>query len=195
MSIPRSDQRQCAPPEKGGCGYWKHHSRFHLKTGKGSVARFSPFCRDCETKHRNERKNQDRALEIMKRRARDHAEKYKVTFDFMWNDMGWKTLVPILRALITDEALCTSCIHSFDNERDVQLDHNEPPRRLDDYARLHARNITIRCASCNSGKSDKDYAQWLDEQEQSRLSNEASPSPSLVREPNPGPLFEWSPKP
>jgi hypothetical protein len=45
---------------------WKHYSRFHAKglrkTGNSTDARirFSPICRDCEQKQRNEKKNADR---------------------------------------------------------------------------------------------------------------------------------------
>jgi hypothetical protein len=116
----------------------------------------------------------------MEKRTKTHAAKQGVSFEFMWNSMGWSTLVPILRAMMTDEAICTSCLHRFDNERDVQLDHNEPPRFKGDCARLHARNISIRCSSCNTGKSDKPYAEWLDQEEQTRLSNEVDrSSPSM----------------
>ena len=189
MSIPRPCERQCRT-----CGYWKHHSRFRSKSGKGSLStKFASDCRDCETKHRNAEKNKDRALHIMKERARDHAAKHGVSFDFMWINMNWQSLVPIYRALLTDEASCTCCGHRFDHERDIQIEHNNPPRFAGDFARLHARNISFACASCNRTKSDAAYDEWLDRQEQARLSNEDNPSPSLVREPNPGPLFDWRP--
>jgi hypothetical protein len=110
-------------------------------------------------------------LWIIEKRARDHAAQHGLTFDFIWNAMLWKTLVPMYRTMMSAEALC-GCGHLFDNERDIQIDHNEPPRFPGDHARMHARNITLRCASCNKGKSNKPLAQWLDEQEQARLSNE-----------------------
>jgi hypothetical protein len=49
---------------QGTCESWKHHSRFHTKkSGNGSIAtHFSLDCRDCETKLRNERKNQNASL-------------------------------------------------------------------------------------------------------------------------------------
>jgi len=188
MSIPRPCERQCRT-----CGYWKHHSRFRIKAGHGSMSRFFPDCRDCETKQRNERKNEDRALWIMKERAREHARKTGVSFDFMWMNMNWRALVPPFRAMMSKGALCLCCGHQFLNERDIQIEHNNPPRFLGDFARLHARNISLACASCNRTKSDAPYSEWLDQQEEARLSNQANPSPSLTREPDPGPLFNWRP--
>jgi hypothetical protein len=108
----------------------------------------------------------------MRERARDHAAKHGVSFDFMWINMNWRSLVPAYRAMMTDEALCTCCGHRFDNERDIQIEHNNPPRHTGDLARLHARNISFACASCNRGKSATPYDEWLDQQEQARLSNE-----------------------
>lgn len=192
--VPRPCERQCAPPERGGCGLWKHFSRFRSWTDYRNVSdsvTFSVFCRDCETKERNERKNEDRPLWILKQRTKAYATKYSVNFDFMWVNMNWQALIAFLRAMMTPEGLCTNCGHPFDNERDIQLDHNEPPRHDNDWARLHARNISIRCGSCNRGKSDTPYAQWLDDQELARLSNQEAPSPSLERQPSAGPLFEW----
>jgi hypothetical protein len=168
FDAPRPCERKCRT-----CGYWKHYSRFQRKAGKRSLSRFSPDCRDCETKARNERKNEDRPLWIIKERARDHATKHGLAFEFMWINMNWRSLVPMARAMMTEEALCTSCGHGFDNERDIQLEHRSPPRYRGDLARVHARNIGLACASCNRGKSDAPYDDWLDQQEEARLSNEA----------------------
>jgi hypothetical protein len=187
MSIPRPCERQCRT-----CGYWKHHSRFRSwRDSDLSLSRFAPDCRDCETKKRNEHKNKDRALYILKERTKDYATKYNVSVDFMWTNMNWRALLPMFRAMCTEDGLCTSCGHRFDNERDIQIEHVCPPRSNDDFARLHARNITFRCGSCNRSKSNCPYDEWLDQQEEARLSNESSPSPSLVRDPLHGlPLFE-----
>jgi 5-methylcytosine-specific restriction endonuclease McrA len=87
--------------------------------------------------------------------------------------MGYQSLVPIYRALCSDEGLCNSCGHKFDNERDIQIEHRSPPRGPKDYGRLHARNIGFYCASCNNGKKDMPYDEWLDKEEETRLSNEA----------------------
>jgi hypothetical protein len=188
---PRPCERQCRT-----CKFWKHFSRFRSKeAGKRSLARFSPDCRECETKQRNERKIQDRPLWILRERAKDYATKYGVSFDFLWINMNWRALVPPFRAVMTDEeALCTSCGHAYDNERDIQIEHVCPPRNKTDYARLHARNITLRCGSCNRTKSGTPYEAWLDRQEEARLSNEGSPSfspPISPKQPN---LFGWDDK-
>jgi hypothetical protein len=168
LTEPRPCERRCR-----SCGYWKHYSRFQRKAGQGSVSRFSSDCNDCRTKKRNERKNEDRALWIIRERAKDHAVKYGVTFDFMWINMNWRSLVAPFRAACSDEGLCNSCGHRFDNERDIQIEHRSPPRHRRDTARLHARNVGFYCGSCNRGKSDVSYDEWLDKQEEARLSNEA----------------------
>jgi hypothetical protein len=85
--------------------------------------------------------------------------------------MNFQALVPLLRAMMTDEALCLNCGHPFVNERDIQIEHREPPRHRQDWARLHARNLGFSCASCNRTKSNKPNDVWLDEQEGARLSN------------------------
>lgn len=191
FASPRPDERLCSK-EHGGCGYWKHHSRFrNWEDVRTHLTRFAVRCLDCETKERNERKNEDRPLWIVRERARRYARKYGVSFDFMWINMNWRSLVPMYRAMRTEEGLCTSCAHPFDSEPDVQFDHICPMRSDKDYARLHARNIAIRCSSCNRGKADKPYDEWLDQQEGARLSNEENPSAALMREPDPGPLFNF----
>ena len=74
--------------------------------------------------------------------------------------------------MMTSEGLCQGCGHPFVNERDIQLDHIEPPRSEKDWARLHTRNLRLACASCNGTKGKKVFSEWLDEQEGARLSNE-----------------------
>jgi hypothetical protein len=133
---------------------------------------FDRECRDCQQKRRNEVKNADRALAIIESRAAEHARKAGVPKRFFMVNLNYRALVPILRAMLTDEGICTSCGHPFVSERDVQLEHREPPRSPQDWARRHARNIGIACQSCNVTKRDKPYAQWLDEQEGARLSND-----------------------
>lgn len=86
--------------------------------------------------------------------------------------MNWNSLVPIMRAMMTKEARCVSCGHEFDNERDIHIEHREPPRFVGDWAREAARNIGILCQSCNSTKQNLDYAKWLDDMEDARVSNE-----------------------
>jgi hypothetical protein len=125
----------------------------------------------------------------MENRAYAHAKKHGMTFDFIWNVMLWRTLVPVLRTMMTAEALC-GCGHRFDHERDIQLDHNEPPRFSGDNARMHARNITLRCATCNNTKSNKTLAEWLDEQEEARLSNERDRLQKSLFNQQPAPQLE-----
>jgi 5-methylcytosine-specific restriction endonuclease McrA len=73
--------------------------------------------------------------------------------------------------MITDEGLCKNCGHPFIGERDIQIEHIEPPRSNTDWARLHARNLRLFCGSCNGTKGHKPFPDWLDEQEDARTSN------------------------
>lgn len=182
MLPPRPCERRC-PAEHGGCGYHKHFSRFRSKTGvKAKSSWFATLCKDCEQKQRNIEKNKDRPDWIIRQRARGYATKYGVSFDFMWTDMNWRALVPVFRAMTTPDGLCLSCGHGFDSEPDLQIDHIEPPRNEIniDTARLHARNLHLLCASCNKGKSDTPFAEWLDLMEERRKSNAREALPLLV---------------
>lgn len=171
---PRPCERQCKE-----CGEWKHYSRFHSwratdrKRSNSTVApvRFSPICRDCEQKQRNEKKNADRPRAIIEQRAKSAATKAGSSFEFFWTVMNYHSLVPVLRAMLTPEGLCQGCGHKFINERDIQIEHLEPPRDEKDWARLHTRNLRLFCASCNGTKGKKPFIEWLDEQEGARLSN------------------------
>jgi hypothetical protein len=133
---------------------------------------FSIECKDCEQKERNEKKNIDRPRAIIEQRARTAASKAGMTFQFFWTQMNYRALVPELRAMMSDEGLCNGCGHKFLNERDIQIEHLEPPRFDKDLARLHARNLRLGCGSCNRTKGKKPYAEWLDEQESARVSNQ-----------------------
>jgi len=176
---PRPCERQCKK-----CGEWKHHSRFRTWKRKDydgrnttvSPVRFHPVCRDCEQKERNEKKIADRPKAIIEQRARSLASKLGVSFDFVWIQLNYRALVPVLRAMMTSEGLCQGCGHGFLNERDIQIEHLEPPRSDQDWARLHARNLRLGCGSCNRTKGQKPFAQWLDEQEGARLSNLTVPN-------------------
>jgi hypothetical protein len=172
MSDPRPCERRCEE-----CGEYKHHSRYRLKTaGHSTVSRFSPRCKDCEQKLRNEKKNVDRPRAIVEQRAATAATRAGKSRKFFWMQMNYRSLVPELRGLMTDEGLCKGCGHEFLNERDIQIEHIEPPRFTNDFARLHARNLRLCCGSCNRTKGQKPFAQWLDEQEGARLSNLEQPS-------------------
>ena len=174
MSIndPRPCERQC----KGPCGLWKHYSRFRswkdkrLRNSTVSVE-FSRICRDCEQKERNEKKNLNRPKAIIEQRAKAAAIKASASFDFFWIQMNYQALVPMMRALLSPEALCLCCGHKFENERDIQIEHHNPPRHSQDWALLHTRNLGFACGSCNRTKGAKPNIQWLDEEESKRLSN------------------------
>jgi hypothetical protein len=171
MTKIRPCERQCK-----ACGEWKHYSRFHAwrdkRRSNATVAvQFSPNCRDCEQKARNEKKNADRPKAIIESRAKTAAGKAGKSLEFFWTSMNYRALVPYLRAMMTPEGLCQNCGHRFVNERDIQIDHIEPPRFETDWARLHARNLTLRCGSCNNTKGNKSFSDWLDEQEGTRLSH------------------------
>jgi 5-methylcytosine-specific restriction endonuclease McrA len=169
---PRPCERRCTR-----CKEWKHYSRFRSFKTRYGVTQFRPKCKACEQIERNEKKNADRPAAIIDNRAANQASKAGVAKSFFLVNMNFRALVPMLRAMMTPEGLCTSCGHPFLNERDIQLEHREPPRHSQDWARLHARNIGLACTSCNGTKGPKPYAIWLDEQESTRLTNEYSRSP------------------
>jgi len=167
MPDPRPCEKRCER-----CGLFKHHSRFQLKTaGNSTIPRFDSICRDCQQKERNERKNADRPLAIIRQRAATAARKAEMNTEFFWVQMNYQALVPVMRGLMTAEGRCSGCGHPFVNERDIQIEHIEPPRHARDWARLHARNLRLFCGACNLTKSDKPFAEWLDEQEGARLSH------------------------
>jgi 5-methylcytosine-specific restriction endonuclease McrA len=152
-------------------------------SGNRSVSTFSSKCRDCEQKERNEKKNSDRPLAIIRSRAAQAANKAGCSGEFVWIQMNYIALVPVLRAMMTEEGLCLGCGHPFQNERDIQIEHLEPPRHRQDWARLHARNVRLACGSCNRTKGAKPFAIWLDEQEGARLANLAEPIARIAPEP------------
>jgi hypothetical protein len=154
------------------------------------VSRFSPACKDCEQKTRNEKKNADRPRAIIEQRAAAAATKAGSSREFFWTQMNYRALVPELRGLMTSEGLCKGCGHEFQNERDIQIEHIEPPRSAKDWARLHARNLRLCCGSCNRTKGNKRFSDWLDDQEGARLSNLRQPTAaSLPVEQAQGSLF------
>jgi hypothetical protein len=177
---PRPCERLCKR-----CQQWKHHSRFRSwkdsRPGRdGSISAFSPVCKDCEQKERNEKKNVDRPLTIIRNRAKSAARDAKTTIEFFWTQMNWSALVEPYRAALHSPCLC--CGHKPLNERDVQIEHIEAPRWETDWARLHARNIRFFCQSCNGTKGKKSHVEWLDEQEGARLSNQADPVAAELRQ-------------
>jgi hypothetical protein len=159
------------------CGQWKHHSRFRAfrrrrATSIDVAVTFARLCKDCEQIERNEKKNADRPLAIMRNRTASHAHNLNVSTEFLWVNMNWRALVPVLRAMLSPEGRCLSCGHPFVNERDVQIEHRYAPRHPQDWARQHARNLSLDCQSCNNGKGSTPYGQWLDDAEDARQANE-----------------------
>lgn len=174
----RPCERQCPPPPEG-CGEYKHHSRFRQWKDRrnGTVStehliRFGRVCRDCEQRQRNEKKNADRPKAIIEGRTRIAAAKAGVSFEFFWVQMNYQALVPLMRAMMTPDALCPCCGHRFLNERDIQIEHCDPPRSVQDWTRLHHRNLRFICGSCNNTKGKKPFLQWLEEQELARISHQ-----------------------
>jgi hypothetical protein len=104
--------------------------------------------------------------------------------------MNYRALVPIFRAMMTPEGLCLCCGHPFLHERDVEIEHLEPPRFEQDWARLHTRDLRLACASCNRTKGSKPFAEWLDEQESARLSNLSHSPPALPIKAEPTEQFQ-----
>lgn len=155
-----------------GCDLWLHSSRFvgrKRETPSGTGWEYNKRCRACEQSERTDRKNENRALALVRQRASVRAQAAGVPLEFFMDDLNWSALVPLVQAYL-DGAPCRNCGHPALNERDVHLDHAEPPRHVRDFARHHARNIPVLCGSCNGSKRDKPYAAWLDDQEDARRS-------------------------
>jgi|SRR5215472_2793612 len=185
FELESTDKRPCERKCRT-CGKLKHFSRFARrprKTPNGTVWEFDPDCRDCQQIKRNEKKNLDRPLAIVKARAQVAAQKAEMTTEFFMVQMNYTALVPEVGAAMAPGAKCKSCGHEFMNERDIQFDHILPPRGKKDWARLHARNVHVLCGPCNNTKRRKPYDIWLDEQEGARQSNlESQPSAAVYNE-------------
>jgi hypothetical protein len=136
---------------------------------------FSPVCRDCEQKARNEKKNADRPKAIIEQRARSAAAKASTGFDFFWTAMNYRALVPVLRAMMTPEGLCQGCGHKFMNERDIQIETLGSPTHRKGLGALARSKSSARLRFVQSNQGKKLFAEWLDEQEGARKSNENGP--------------------
>lgn len=136
---------------------------------------YDPECKLCQQTQRVETKHEDEAKALLLRRVDGIASKHHLKRAFILEDLNYWSLLPQVRAMLSAEGICPNCGHEFDAERDVQLDHREPPRPelRPDLARLHARNVAVLCGSCNNAKGCKRYAMWLDEEEEARLSANA----------------------
>ena len=175
LSEARPCERVCVE-----CNRPKHFSKFRSFRSKDlKRIDFSAICRDCEQIKRNEKKNEDRAYAIVKGRAARRAGEAGMSTQFFMVNMNWQCLVEQIRPLLepNSKCVCCSCGHGFRGERDIHFDHIEKPRAPDDWERHHARNIRILCASCNQSKGDKAFQKWLEDMEQTRLSNELHRAP------------------
>ncbi len=164
----------------GPCGEYKPPSQFYgrkRETPNGTIWEFDSECKLCQQNKRVEQKYEDLARWIIEQRAESHAGRFSQTKEFMmapWG-MNYESLVAPLRGILEalngdpKPSLC-ACGHKFRSESDIQIEHRSPPHDDDDYARLHARNLGWGCTSCNSGKKDMEYDDWLDSEEQKRQS-------------------------
>ena len=181
MSAKRPSHRPC---ERFCPGHneWLHHSRFRSyqtrhgrHSTKSAGVSFARLCKACEQIERNKQLNEDRPAAVIARRAENRAHLLGVSREFFMVNMNWISLVPMMRALMSPEGRCQSCGHPFSGDRDIQIEHHQPPRFDGDWAREHARNLGFLCGSCNRAKSAKDQALFLDEQETTRIANEKHP--------------------
>lgn len=168
----RGDQRYCKTHKR-----YLHYSKFckrQRRTPDGAIWEYDEECKACQQIKRNEKKNEDRARALVERRAISRASKLGVPRKKLLDDMHYLDLVPYVRAMLTDEGVCVDCGHKFQGEPDIQFEHREPPREdpWPDWAREHAKNITLACGNCNLVKSDKPWAMYLDDSEEARLINE-----------------------
>jgi 5-methylcytosine-specific restriction endonuclease McrA len=154
------------------------------------VWEFNRSCKDCEQIQRVGQKNEDRPYAIIRKRCADHAHRADMPVEFFWVNMNYRALVPYYRAALSSEGLCLSCGHPYDDEKDIQIEHRAPPRHRRDYARLHARNLALACANCNGTKTSKEYEAWLDDCEETRLTNEAHRANGLGGKDEPPPDSE-----
>src|ERR1041385_6368440 len=89
---------------------------------------------------------------LIEKRAREEARKAGVSFEFFWQDMNWRALIPLL-----------NCGHTPVDESDVVIDFMLPPREAQDWARLHARNVYLYCSACRRARGNKSHQEWLDQ--------------------------------
>ncbi len=158
-------------PKRIALEHWRR------KLTHGSVGQqYAAICKACEIYDRTEAKAQDPARAKVERAAAelvtDINKHYKaigsdrrIGKDYVMGQLHYEHLVEKTRFAMNDHRCLNSCGEPFkNNEEDIQLEHREPPRSPLDWARLDARNVDIKCKTCNMGKGDKPYSQWLDEQ-------------------------------
>ena len=108
------------------------------------------------------------AAKLIRQRASAHARVYGCTSTFLLYDLGWFKLEPLLAATL-ESRHCLDCGATIERERDVQIEHREPYRDRDDWARHHVRNLTLVCHRCNGGKGGESYAAYLDRRWEAQL--------------------------
>ena len=178
--IEATDKRPCDV-----CGERKNFSKFGNKRNPATgEIEFLTVCKSCLLEEQKKRNGSDRARQIMRRRAKSHASRLGVSIGFMWVEMNWRHLVPYMRGMLAEGASCLSCGECFRDEQDITIDHGLTPRDLPggrDFAREHAMNIALRCASCNKSKKDTDLSAWFDALEAARVRHGETPPTPLVR--------------
>jgi hypothetical protein len=153
----------------------EHWHRWTEKTSNGSVARYAPVCQACEIHDRTEAKGQDPARAKVERAAekvvgevnkfyRTIGSEERISKDFVMRRLHYNHLIEPMRFALTSNHCWSSCGEPYKNERDIQLEHREPPRSPTDWERMDARNIDVKCGTCNNKKDNMPYAQWLHEQ-------------------------------
>ena len=106
------------------------------------------------------RRMKTKARAVLEQHVRAVAGQCGQTPQFVWSELDYRSLVPVIEASMTEGALCLGCGQPFANELDIEIAYCEPPRDNHDYARLHAANVFLLCTSCARGKA---VAAWLDE--------------------------------
>jgi hypothetical protein len=76
--------------------------------------------------------NADRVLAIIEQPAATAGHKAGVSTEFFVTQMNYRELVPIMCELV-NRGSCQGCGHSFVNERDIQIEHDFPPRHVQDW--------------------------------------------------------------
>jgi hypothetical protein len=83
-----------------------------------------------------------------------------VSVGFFLEDMNYKALVALFRGTLRSG--CPGCGVAFRTEAEVYLTHLVPPRHAQDWARLHARNVSLLCGACAQAVTTQTYGAWLD---------------------------------
>lgn len=165
----RDGHAWCATHQK-----WEELDAFDLKQN-GTV----PLYRDCQVARqelRDKRKADDPAYEAIRSRARDLAGKMTkalgrpISVDFVWFDLNYRSLVGPMRALIAPDGICQGCGRDHEEHRAYgnpadprywHISHADPPQGYDDFPRMHAENIKLRCPGDNLSQGKTGQREWL----------------------------------